>query len=246
MIIHFLGTNGWYATETGNTICILIDTKNFYLILDAGDGFYKINQYLLIDKPIYLFLSHVHLDHIIGLHTLNKFKFKRRLELYGYKGTKISLEKILNPPFSAPFKKLPYIIEFNELIEKKYEKPLNFDCKLLSHNVDCLGYRFIINSKIITYCTDTGTCDSLYQLANGANLLICECSYKSKQKTNWPHLTPKEAAKIAKDSDVDHLVLTHFDANVYRSIEEREQAEKKAKKIFEDTTISQDGLKIEL
>jgi ribonuclease BN (tRNA processing enzyme) len=36
MKIIFLGTNGWYDTKTGNTVSILIVTKEHNIVLDAG------------------------------------------------------------------------------------------------------------------------------------------------------------------------------------------------------------------
>ncbi|MFX1587847.1 MAG: MBL fold metallo-hydrolase, partial [Promethearchaeota archaeon] len=63
MRVIFLGTNGWYATDIGNTVSTLIDSKNYYIILDAGDGIYKIDQYIKNNKPIIVLLSHLHLDH---------------------------------------------------------------------------------------------------------------------------------------------------------------------------------------
>ena len=88
MKIIFLGTNGWYDTKTGNTICTLIDAKDYFIVLDAGNGFHKLDRYFNKEKPIYLFLSHFHLDHIIGLHILDKFVFKQGISIYGQKGTK--------------------------------------------------------------------------------------------------------------------------------------------------------------
>ncbi len=76
MKITFLGTNGWYDTKTGNTNCVLVETNQYYLIFDAGGGIYKLDQYVKEDKPLYLFLGHLHLDHTSGFHILNKFKFK--------------------------------------------------------------------------------------------------------------------------------------------------------------------------
>ena len=83
MRVIFLGTNGWYDTDTGNTICVLIRTKDYEIILDAGNGLYKIDQYIpeRNKKPVYLFLSHFHLDHIVGLHTLMKFNFSQGLTI---------------------------------------------------------------------------------------------------------------------------------------------------------------------
>ena len=68
MKIYFLGTMGWFDTKLGNTLCVLVDTGKEYIIFDAGTGFSKIDNYIKDKRPIYLFLSHFHLDHIIGLH----------------------------------------------------------------------------------------------------------------------------------------------------------------------------------
>ena len=78
MKIYFLGTMGWFDTKLGNTLCVLVDTGKEYIIFDAGTGFSKIDNYIKDKRPIYLFLSHFHLDHIIGLHALNKFSFPDR------------------------------------------------------------------------------------------------------------------------------------------------------------------------
>jgi len=81
MKVVFLGTNGWYDSPTGNTISILIETAEQAILLDAGNGIFKADRYIGCDKPVSLIISHTHLDHIIGLHLLNKFKFKQGLNL---------------------------------------------------------------------------------------------------------------------------------------------------------------------
>ena len=59
----FLGTNGWYSSKTGLTPCVLIDSKEGYIVLDAGEGIQKLDKYITDDKkPIYLFLSHFSLS----------------------------------------------------------------------------------------------------------------------------------------------------------------------------------------
>src|SRR3989339_1249834 len=100
MKIIFLGTNGWYTTPTGDTPCILIDSKDHYVIFDAGNGIYKIDQYIKEDKPISLFLSHFHIDHISGLHIFNKFKFKQGIDIYFAKGRRKDFETFVNPPYT--------------------------------------------------------------------------------------------------------------------------------------------------
>ena len=41
MDIIFLGTNGWYDSPTGSTICTLINSERYHILLDAGNGIYK-------------------------------------------------------------------------------------------------------------------------------------------------------------------------------------------------------------
>ena len=47
----FLGTNGWYDTTTGNTVCILIETEKYDMVLDAGNGIHKLDSYVSGRKP---------------------------------------------------------------------------------------------------------------------------------------------------------------------------------------------------
>ena len=115
MKVTFLGTNGWYDTATGNTCSILIQSKEYDIILDAGNGLAKADHYLTEDKPAYLFISHFHLDHIIGLHTLVKFRFSQGLVICGQVGTAGVLNTFVAEPFTVPFSQLPYRVRFEEV-----------------------------------------------------------------------------------------------------------------------------------
>jgi ribonuclease BN (tRNA processing enzyme) len=247
MKIVFLGTNGWYSTDQGNTMCTYISTEEFDIILDAGDGLYKIDKYIKGDKPIVLLLSHLHLDHVIGLHILNKFRFQSKISIYGLIGIKKALISLLNHPYTAPLSEVPLNISIKELNEGTVMTPFNLKCNLLEHSDPCLGFRIEIEGKVITYCTDTGLCDNLYKLSDEADVLITECSYKSGQeKWGWPHLKPEEAAEVALKSNVKKLILTHFDASIYLNSENRKEAEIKARKIFPNTISANDELLVDL
>lgn len=245
MKIIFLGTNGWYATSVGNTVSILIITNDFYIILDAGDGIYKIDQYINDEKPIILLLSHLHLDHIIGLHSLAKFDFNQSIIIYGYKGTNQGLSRIFKHPYSSPITDLPLNVQIHEIDEGTHNFGFPCTSKLLLHADPCLGYRLELENKVITYCTDTGLCTNLFELAKDADLLITECSYKPGQEEwGWPHLKPKEAAEVAIKSNVKKMILTHFDASNYKTMKERIQAVEDAKIIFPNVIAAYDDLVI--
>jgi ribonuclease BN (tRNA processing enzyme) len=249
MKITFLGTNGWYDTETGNTICTLIETNDYFIILDAGNGFYKIDRFIVktSKKPIYLFLSHFHLDHIIGLHILNKFNFQQGLHIYGQEGTKDILDRIINTPYTVPFSKLPFKVDIHELPEGRHEVPFSVECRFLFHSAKCMGYRLELDDKIIAYCADTGICENAKELSRNSDLLITECSFKSGYNNdNWPHLNPEGAARIAKEAKAKKMALLHFDASIYLTLQQRTEAEEKARKIFYNTITALDDMEIEI
>lgn len=246
MRVFFLGTNGWYDSETGNTICVIIETESAYIIFDAGGGFYKIDRYIKRDKPVYLFLSHYHLDHVIGLHALNKFNFKQGLDVYGPPGLKELFKKIINVPYSMPISRLNMRIRLHE-IDRKIRLPSGVEYKPLKHSSTCFGYRISSEGKIAAYCADTGACRNLAFLAKGADLFITECSYKSGQDNkDWPHLNPESAAKAAVEAGAKKMALIHFDAGLYLNLKDREEAGKASRKIFKNTLISYDNMKIDL
>jgi ribonuclease BN (tRNA processing enzyme) len=247
MQVVFLGTNGWYDTDTGNTICILITTTKYYIIFDAGNGIYKIDNYCKKKKPAYLLLSHFHLDHIVGLHILNKIKCFRELRIFGPKGTKNILKKFINKPFTMPISQLPFPVEIYELPRERKKSPFYVDTKPLLHSSLTLGYKLELDGKIIAYCPDTGYCDEAVELSKNADLLIAECAYKIGQKNDkWPHLNPEDAARLAKESRAKKLALVHFDADIYKTLEERKEAEKHAQGIFGNTFAAMDDMEFEI
>lgn len=247
MRIIFLGVNGWYDTvSTGNTLCTLLETERAYIILDAGFGLANADKFIKDDKPVFLFISHMHLDHVCGLHVLPKFKFNRPLRIFLENKNKRYFKKLMNHPFTANISELPFPVQIKYLKSgKKYEEEFfSFSCLHLQHTDTCLGYRFQIENKIIAYCSDTAVCDNDRALAKDADILIHESAYQSAKKDNWGHTSPEEAAKLAKEANVKKLILTHFGAESYNTKEKIKFAEKKAKKIFSNTVCGVFGKSI--
>ncbi|GKU24668.1 ribonuclease Z [Clostridium folliculivorans] len=243
--IIFLGTNGWYDSETGNTPSVLIETEQYCLILDAGNGIYKLNKYISYDKPAYLFLSHFHLDHISGLHTLVKNKFSNGLYIIVQDGGKDFLERFISSPFTVPIKQLPFKVEILEVDKIQDTLPFKASFLPLKHSIEVLGVRLEINNKIITYCTDTAECQNAIALAKDADILITECSMAPNAKKDANvHLNPQMAAKLAKEAEAKNLYLMHFDASTYTNKEMRIEAELNAKETFANSFAAFDGLEV--
>lgn len=248
MKLTFLGTNGWFDnTKTGNTPCALIDAPEAYIVLDAGFGFAKLDKYIKSDKPIYVFITHLHLDHICGFHALPKFNFKQGMTILFPKKVEKFLKIFLHHPFMMPLKDLSYQIKLIGLKEGEHTQPIKFVSKALKHVDSTMGYRFLLDKKVISYCSDTAICENDYLLAKDADVLIHECAFKHAHKAVdniWGHTAPEEAAALAKKANVKKLVLTHFGANSYQTLESRKQAEQTAKSILPNSAIALDGLEI--
>ena len=244
--IHFLGTNGWYSSPTGNTTCLLLETDDFSIILDAGNGLHKIDRFVKEDKDTYLFLSHFHIDHISGLHTLAKNRFPKGLKIICHVGGKIILDNVIRQPYTIALEDLPYDVTVIELTEGRHDIfPFGLVCQDLIHSTTCYGYRFEIGDKVISYCTDTGKCASALELSQNADILITECAHRPGETSDsWPHLNPQEAAEMAREAAVKRLVLMHFDANAYPTKEARQEAERIAQDIFPQTTAAYDDMSI--
>ena len=80
----------------------------------------------------------------------------------------------------------------------------------LQHSLHSIGFRIESgDGKALTYSGDTGYCDGILRLAKKVNTLILECSFPDDQKVEG-HLSPRLCAQIARESQCDRLILTHF------------------------------------
>lgn len=224
MKVRFLGTNGWFDSASGNTVCTLIEAEGRYVVLDAGNGIHKLGRYAS-GASVDLFLSHYHFDHIEGLHTIVKLPLKS-LRIFGMEGAENTLRAIIRRPYTVPLGEGPFPAEVCELPRDRAKAPYLEDFRPLIHSDPCMGYRFRLDGRVIAYCTDTGLCDNLITLGRDADLLITECSELSgRHSDGWPHLNPEDAVEAAKKAGAKRLVLTHFNAHLYDTLEARKNVQ---------------------
>jgi ribonuclease Z len=92
----------------------------------------------------------------------------------------------------------------------------------------------------VVYSGDTEPCENLIKIAKNADVLIHDATY-IEQRDNRMHSGAKEAALIAKEANVNKLILTHFS----RRYTDLKELEEEAKKIFPNTIIAKDLMKID-
>lgn len=67
--------------------------------------------------------------------------------------------------------------------------------------------------QVFAFVMDTRLCKNAFELARGADMLVCESTYlhcDADLAHDHGHMTAVEAATIARDAGVRRLVLTHF------------------------------------
>ncbi len=78
------------------------------------------------------------------------------------------------------------------------------------------------------FVMDTRLCDAAFALAEGADMLVCESTFAQSEAalaTEYGHLTAGQAGRIAAESGVRLLVLTHFSQRYEADGERRLAAE---------------------
>ena len=93
----------------------------------------------------------------------------------------------------------------------------------------------------VTYCTDTRPVDIIAEMAQGADLFICEGMYGEKEKEKkakeYKHMTFTEAANLAAAAQPREMWLTHYSPSLVRP----EEYMNDVKQIFKNAHPGKDG-----
>jgi len=101
----------------------------------------------------------------------------------------------------------------------------------------------IKKGKTISIVLDSKACRNIITNVKNSDLLICEATLgdEFEEKADvYKHLTASQSAKIAKDSSVKKLILTHFSQR-YKNVD---NLVKDARKIFKNTLAAEDLMKV--
>jgi len=243
--VIFLGTNGWYDSPTGNTISTLVKTRDFNIVLDAGNGIAKLSSYMDDSKPTYLFISHFHLDHVEGLHTICLNKFSQGLNIIVQKGGTGILNTLMGMPYMGSLPMMRFTSKIIETGENECELPFKASFLPMMHMPFSQGIRMEVDGITIAHCLDTGYCENAVTLAKDVDLLILECTLRPGVSSQ-SHLNPELCARIAQESGARKLALTHFEGKSYPDMETRKESEQLVKSLYKNSFMCTDGMVIDL
>jgi ribonuclease Z len=250
MKLLLLGTGGYYPNDQRHTACLMLPEVG--VVLDAGTGMFRVAEHLtkeqLATDGLDVFLSHAHLDHVLGLtYLLGTLPedVQRRTKVHGEEA---KLDAVRTHLFSQSL--FPIMPAF-ELVPLAGDVPLKNDGQLtyfpLTHPGGSLGYRLDWPTGSLAYVTDTtASSDAAYiEHIRGVSVLVHE-AYFPDGSQEIAHVTGhsclSEVAKIAAAADVGCLILVHVDPRL------RNDADldlRPAQKIFKNTLLGTDRMEIE-
>ena len=207
--VTLLGTGVGIPQPGRSQSAILVETEK-PLLLDCGAGtLLRLDQAGIdVENLDVVLLTHLHLDHVSDLLALANARYLRRLpglEVYGPVGTAAWL-KTLHSAFPN-LEKMEVTAHEVRPMDDFSVQGFDIFAEEAKHSVTALAYRIEAEEKVLVYSGDTEPSQRVAALAEGADLLIHECSFPEPfDVTN--HTTPKKLGRLLKN--VGRVVLTHF------------------------------------
>ena len=244
MRLLLLGTTGYHPNDRRHTPCLLLPECG--VMLDAGTATYRAGEYLKTSE-LDIFLTHAHLDHVVGLTFLFSVMQAhplQRITVHALPDKLTAVEKHLFSdalfPTRPPFNCRPLETTFNV---SGGGRLTHFP---LVHHGGSVGYRLDWPGHSMAYVTDTAADPKAPYVAKirGVDLLIHECYYPDAQaewaqKTAHSHTTP--VAQVAYQAGVKRLVLVHLNP---RSTDDDPIGLDVAREIFPNTSLGEDRMEL--
>ncbi|HAG68348.1 MAG TPA: MBL fold metallo-hydrolase [Lachnospiraceae bacterium] len=229
LTLKVLGTRGsmavhgrMYSVFGGATSCYLVRAGEDTVILDAGSGL--LNAPVDTPRPPVILISHLHLDHLLGLGMYPRLSKKgAETEIYVPAADSREASESLNSLYSPPL----WPVRLDQYAGTVRIKPLMFPIMVGEIRVDgvmgchpggCAVMRLSYGGRSIVYLTDyeheEASFDKMTDFARGADLILYDGQYTEEeyeQKKGFGHSTPEKGLELLERSEAGRLLIVHHD-----------------------------------
>ncbi len=209
--ITLLGTGVGIPQPGRSQAAILIENEK-PLLLDCGAGtLLRLDQAgVNIEALDTVVLTHLHLDHVSDLLALANARYLSELpglEIYGPEGTEVYFKIVCSA--YPNLEKMEVSLHEVRPMDSFSLNGFDIFAEEAVHSVTALAYRIEAEDKVLAYSGDTEPSQRVASLADGADLLIHECSFPEPfDVTN--HSTPLKLANVLRDVNAKRIILTHL------------------------------------
>jgi len=218
MKITLLGTGGYYANSRRQTACLLLPEEG--IVFDAGSAIDRLSRQTQTSH-LDLFLTHPHLDHVVGLPALLVPILNRRFEPVTVHANRHTLDAVATHLFAEAIFPVPMPFQCHEIAatgELEIRPGLAIRWQTLpSHPGGSMAFRIDCSdaeSCSMAYVTDTAVDGTYHRFIEHVDLLIHECYFDDArahlaQRTGHSHAS--QVAQLAADVDAGELIVVHVD-----------------------------------
>lgn len=227
MFLTVLGCSGSIGGPTSPASGYLVEVEGLApVVIDMGPGVLGALQRHAVPEDATILLSHLHADHCLdvpSLLVLRRFgphsATVRRVPLVGPSGTayRIGVASAEEPgavdDLSDTFEVSTWdVMPELDLRGDDDEVGLHVRAGRVDHPPESYGLRLTsADGRILVYSGDTAYCESVVELAAGADVLLCEASWTHQEgRPPGIHMSGREAGMVAHRAGVGRLVLTHI------------------------------------
>lgn len=212
----------------GNTSCVSVDYGSFLVVFDAGSGLTQLGKQLKNSgiKRVDLFLSHLHIDHVIGLFSFQAFHNpEMEIRLYGEAREGVSfrqqLETLIGPPYwPLSLKDFPARLRFCEVApEQLIPLPDGIFVRTLrgNHPNGSIYFRLEDDRRSMVYALDCeleeAVLPPIIQFARDTDLLVCDASFSVEDlapRRGWGHSSWRQCLALRRACGAKLALLTHY------------------------------------
>ena len=243
-----------YVQFGGNTSCYMVRAGEETVFLDAGSGLLSAPE--TCPKAAVILLSHLHLDHVIGLGMSPLLSQKgQEVEVYvpfcpDEKTARTQLDRIYSPPFwPVRLDDLGARLHLRCLPECLAVGDLRIEAMAGHHPGGCAVYKLSYGGKTLVFATDYEHSEDsdvrLAAFARNADLLLYDaqfCVEDYERKKGFGHSTAEKGLELMERAQIRRLLFIHHD---YRSTDRLLRArEEKLEK--ENASYAREGQTITL
>lgn len=213
--VTILGTATPYPRPDQPCSGFLVASPNARLWIDAGSGtLAALQRFTDLEQLDALWLSHMHPDHTGDLPALANWLINRadpgkQFPVFGPPGWLSRLTAFLP---TDPELLLRHI-DAHELHDGHRDDvgDLRLTTRAVHHSVPAYGVRIEYGSHAFAYSGDSALCPALAELAQDADVFVCESGAATQTIERQPsHCTPEDAAHAAQQANAARLLLTHL------------------------------------